>query len=49
MHSPSSRPRHRGETRTASQYANGNPIAKHRRVPITEICSVCEKTLKNVG
>ena len=46
--SPSSTPRHRCDTRVASQYANGNPIRKHRDVPMIEICSVWEKTWRNV-
>ena len=35
--SPSSSPRQRGGTLTASQYANGNPISRHRIVPVIEI------------
>ena len=46
---PSSTPRHRGGTRVASQYANGNPISSVRTVPSSEICSVCEKTCRNSG
>ena len=45
---PSSSPRHFGFTRTASQYANGNPITRQRNVPRIEICSVFLKVWRNV-
>src|SRR5688572_32145876 len=37
---PSSSPRQRGGTLTASQYANGNPMSRQRIVPVIEIRSV---------
>jgi len=34
---------------TASQYAKGNPISRHRSVPVSETWSVPLKTSRNVS